>query len=467
MNLITTPAQVGYTPAATAIVHNAQVSLTSRPPASIVHLVQYDVTIPIVAVALMANGQPYTVPSGAAVNVRLAKPDGTYVYNPALGVSEDGQTAYIAITVQMTAVAGKIAPVIEIVVDSNVASTGFFVLDIDPNPIPEDAIESTDEYKTIQQLAEEVTQAAQIVQDNAEGIQYIQENAANITAVAQNGENISAVGESIANVNTVAENLTPIQTAADNITAIQQAPTSAAAAASSATLSESWAVGGTGTREGENTNNAKYWCNQAQTVAQGALGWYETEQALQAANPTGQNGQWAIVGTTDTIWTWDSDTGAWVNTGSQIDMSNYYQKQEANARFQMPVGFIFEWVPVDGQSVDLSTPQKVASYFGYGTWAEFAPGKVLAAASSSHAVGTSVGAETHTMTLQELVSHEHSINGWAFGIQNPSGGETHFAPTEPYSSINNFSGTTKPTGEGRPFSIMQPTQYVYRWQRIA
>lgn len=331
MDLITTPAQTGYTPPGTSVVHNAQVSLTSRPPASIVHLVQYDVTIPIVAVALMANGQPYTVPSGAAVNVRLAKPDGTYVYNPALGVSEDGQTAYIAITVQMTAVAGKIAPVIEIVVDGNVASTGFFALDIDPNPIPEDAIESTDEYKTIQQLAAEVTQAAQIVRDNAEGIQYVQENAANITAVAQNGENISAVGESIANVNSVAENLTPIQTAATNIAAIQQAPQQAANAAASSTLSESWAVGGTGSREGEDTNNAKYYCEQAQSVTQGQLGWYATPQDLQAAHPTGQNGQWAIIGSTDTIWTWDSDTSAWVDSGSKVDLSNYYTKPQTNS----------------------------------------------------------------------------------------------------------------------------------------
>ena len=34
----------------------------------------------------------------------------------------------------------------------------------------------------------------------------------------------------------------------------------------SATLSESWAVGGTGTRQGEDTNNAKYWCDQAQAI---------------------------------------------------------------------------------------------------------------------------------------------------------------------------------------------------------
>lgn len=98
-------------------------------------------------------------------------------------------------------------------------------------------------------------------------------------------------------------------------------------------LAQSWAEGGTGTRDGENTNNAQYWCNQAQTIAQGALGWYENAEALQVAHPTGQNGQWAIIGTTDTIWTWDSDTSAWVNSGTQIDLSNYYTKDQANVAF--------------------------------------------------------------------------------------------------------------------------------------
>lgn len=105
------------------------------------------------------------------------------------------------------------------------------------------------------------------------------------------------------------------------------------AAAASATLSESWAVGGTGTREGEDTNNSRYWAEQAQQVSQGALGWYETEQALKAAHPTGENGQWAIIGSTDTIWTWDSDTSAWVNTGNTADLSNYYTKTQADAAF--------------------------------------------------------------------------------------------------------------------------------------
>lgn len=202
-----------------------------------------------------------------------------------------------------------------------------------------------------------------------------------------------------------------------------------------------------------------------QQIAQGQLGWFATPQVLQAAHPTGQNGQWAIIGTTDTIWTWDSDTSAWVNTGSQIDLSNYYQKQEANARFQMPVGYIFEWAPVNDQGVDLSTPEKVAQYFGYGTWAEFAPGKVLACVNDFHEIDTTVGAETHTITQNEIPAHEHGIHGWSIAL--PGGSTDQFVATYPYTTYDNFPGTTKPAGGGQAMSLMQPTQYVYRWQRIA
>lgn len=76
---------------------------------------------------------------------------------------------------------------------------------------------------------------------------------------------------------------------------------------------------------------AEDWARQAQTVAQGALGWYADAAALRAANPTGQNGQWALIGDTDTIWTWDADTAAWINTATRIDLSNYYTKAQTDA----------------------------------------------------------------------------------------------------------------------------------------
>lgn len=51
----------------------------------------------------------------------------------------------------------------------------------------------------------------------------------------------------------------------------QSAGASAQSAQESSKLSESWAVGGTGTRTGEDTNNAKYWAMAAQGVAGGGV----------------------------------------------------------------------------------------------------------------------------------------------------------------------------------------------------
>ena len=41
------------------------------------------------------------------------------------------------------------------------------------------------------------------------------------------------------------------------------------------------------------------------------LGWYATPDALRTAHATATAGDWAIVGSTDTVWIWDTDTNAW------------------------------------------------------------------------------------------------------------------------------------------------------------
>lgn len=425
MDTITTAATL-YTPPSTSVVHNAQVSLTDRAPTAPVHLVQYDQTVPIIAVSLTENDSQYTIPTGAAVNVRMDKPDGKHVYDPALGISADGKTVYIGVTVQMTTAWGRSAPIIEIVVGGGIVGSAAFPVIIDENPVPESAIESTDEFLTIQQILVQVQAAAKIVSDNEAAIQAV----------------------------------------ADNVDAIQQAPTAAANAAASATLAESWAVGGTGTREGENTNNAQYWCNQAQTIAQGALGWYETEEALQAAHPTGQNGQWAIVGTTDTIWTWDSDTSAWVNSGAQIDLSNYYTIPQANARFQMPIGFIFQWLAVEGQSVDLTTPENVAAYFGYGTWRAIAQGRFLIGQSSTYAAGSTGGeAEVYLTDPQQNAPHTHIVTNKGGNVD--TGAQWRSLGVRDGSAPTETNLTTTSSGGGKAHNNIPPYLAVYTWQRIA
>lgn len=192
MDLITTPVVFGQSPPENSILHSTSVSFTGRSPSEPVHIVQYDLTIPVIAIALTANGQPYTVPSGAAVNIRLAKPDGHYVYDPAYGVSDDGQTVYIAVTGQMTVKAGKMQPVIEVVVNGGTAATGSFALVIDENPVPDSALQSSDEYLTMQQILAEVQAAAQLVEENQENLQNLTDNLEAVQNAAANAQAAAA-----------------------------------------------------------------------------------------------------------------------------------------------------------------------------------------------------------------------------------------------------------------------------------
>lgn len=178
------------TPPQDAILHPAQVYFLSRRLPGIVHLVQYDQSLPYLAVELYEGDEPYTVPDGAAVNIRMAKPvpSDKKVYNPAYGISEDRHTVYITVTPQMTVVAGCTNPVIEVVVDGGVACTGTLRLEIDPNPVQESDLIDTDEYKTLEEILAEAQAAAQIVQDNEQALQDVHNNLSAIQNAAANAQ---------------------------------------------------------------------------------------------------------------------------------------------------------------------------------------------------------------------------------------------------------------------------------------
>lgn len=290
-------AAANYSPPAEALIKATRADFDRRDVVQPVHLVQYDYTLPVLAVALYKGGQPWTLPTGADVNLRMDKKDGHYVYNPALGVSSDRSTVYMAVTAQMTTGYGTFAPVVEVLAGGGEAGMAALRLDIDRNPVQDGMLESTDEYKTIQVLAAEVAATAKIVRDNEAGIHDVHEN----------------------------------------IEAIKAAHANAKAAAASAKEARSWAVGDTASRPGEGMDNAKYYAALAQQVSQGAVGWYPNYEALYAAHDTGYDGNWAIVGETDTIWVWDSDTGVWKDTGQSSKFANYYDKTQIDAKLPKPV----------------------------------------------------------------------------------------------------------------------------------
>lgn len=161
--------------------------------------------------------------------------------------------------------------------DAN-ASEAWAVGTMDGEPVPENAPQHNNNAKYYAEQAKDIEERvghdAEIIENNADAIQAVQ----------------------------------------NNIQAIIAAPESAETAAQSAE------------QAGKDADRAENAADRAQSIAQGAKGYYPTEDALNEAYPSGANGDWAIVGSTDTIWIWDSDTGKWSDSGNKTDLSEYYTK---------------------------------------------------------------------------------------------------------------------------------------------
>ena len=287
-----------YSPPSAAQVKNCTADFDLRRAPVPIHLVQFDKTIPILAVALYKGGTAYKLPEDAEANVRMGKRNNLYVYNPVLGCNEGRTLVYVAVTPQMTTQDGVFYPILEVLAGGGVAGTSPLQLVIQRNPVQEGDLEDTSEAQTLADLVSQAAASANAAADSARIVQ---------------------------------ENKDAIQNANENIEAIKAAPANAKAAAASAKEARSWAVGDTASRPGEGMDNAKYYAALAQQVSQGAVGWYPNYEALYAAHDTGYDGNWAIVGDTDTIWVWDSDTGVWKDTGESSKFTNYYDKTQIDA----------------------------------------------------------------------------------------------------------------------------------------
>lgn len=149
-----------YTPLPDRIIHDTEVDFKARTQlGTTVHLMQYDKSLPIVAVALYSNGQPYQIPTGAEMNVRVGKSDGTKVYNPVLGCNANRTICYFEVTQQMTSAYGPTLAILEVIVDSAIAGSSYIPLDIAKNPAQDEAILSSNEYKAMNELIDEAREA--------------------------------------------------------------------------------------------------------------------------------------------------------------------------------------------------------------------------------------------------------------------------------------------------------------------
>lgn len=132
-----------------------------------------------------------------------------------------------------------------------------------------------------------------------------------------------------------------------------------------------------------------------------------------------------------------------------------------------PVGYTFTWDPVSGSDIDLSTPEKVADHFGFGTWQQIKDTFILAAG-DKYSVGSSGGEETHKLTIAEMPKHTHNVyfsnpdfqeNAWGFTYER-TGAKAASQITPDFTGILY-------SGDGQPFNVMPKYRSMYVWKRIA
>ena len=131
----------------------------------------------------------------------------------------------------------------------------------------------------------------------------------------------------------------------------------------------------------------------------------------------------------------------------------------------VPVGGVIEW---DGTGIpnapDLSTPEKVAAFYGYGTWERYGVDRVTIGAGGEYAVGSTGGEKVHTLTIEEMPSHNHFVMS--------TDGQTSsqaFYPLQMVTKPGQFidKNVILNSGGSQPHNNMPPYIGVYKYRRIA
>lgn len=222
---------------------------------------------------------------------------------------------------------------------------------------------------------------------------------------------INAKEEAVSAANSAAEERAKAEQAAKNaakdVSAIVKADSeNAALSAAAAKTSE------TNSKRSESQSaiylqGTKEYFEQVRTITIGAQGWYATPEALKAAVPIGENGWWAVVGTTDTIWTWDGDTGAWVDTRKEVDLSDYLTQNQIRQLLE-------QYMPLRPATADQLGGVKVGDYL------DIAPDGTLSGKTLYDTIAASVSVKSEP----RLVWNHHVETGkrWrSYDIKMPDG----------------------------------------------
>ena len=205
----------------------------------VVHVSQYDVGR-VLAFPLIDGNSAASLPSGTAATVEGTKPSNKG-FSYSATISDNVVT--VNTTQQMTIEEGTVYCKLKLTKDTQVIGTAMFIMEVERAGIND----STDISET----------------DIPAYIEGGRQNMLNSEAWAVGTKGGTAVESTEPQYHNNSKYYSD-QAGTDATTA----STAATTATTAATLSESWAVGNTNTRTGENTNNSKYWCQLGMAALQ-------------------------------------------------------------------------------------------------------------------------------------------------------------------------------------------------------
>ena len=107
------------------------------------------------------------------------------------------------------------------------------------------------------------------------------------------------------------------------------------------------------------------------------------------------------------------------------------------------------------------------SLLGFGVWDPYAPGRVNVGLSSTgtfNTLGSTGGAETHTLTTSQIASHSHAMNWEQSGSGGPQVNPQFMSGIA--SNANGPQGkVTETTGGGEALNNIQPYVVTSTWIR--
>ena len=121
--------------------------------------------------------------------------------------------------------------------------------------------------------------------------------------------------------------------------------------------------------------------------------------------------------------------------------------------------------PVGSIYINAGVATNPGTLLGFGTWSAFGTGRTIVGVDSSDTdfdtVRETGGSKTHTLTVDEIPSHTHSIT-----VYNESGSPDGDVGGDS-SSTSLGTVNTAATGGGSAHTIVQPYITAYMWRRTA